>query len=96
MVTKIQALHDDKNYPLNELNFLSEAIFTVIKCRQVLKSTYVYGYYRDFNKNQPNEKELFEYLQQLLEETCDRLHEDLEKPMDQYLDKQVLDRTPFY
>lgn len=32
----------------------------------------------------------------LLEETCDRLHEELEKPMDQYLDKQILDRTPFY
>ena len=30
---------------MNELEFLEEAINEVIKCRQVLKYTYVYGFY---------------------------------------------------
>lgn len=42
---KIQLLHDVKRYPMNELEFLEEAVSEVIKCRQVLKFTYVYGYY---------------------------------------------------
>ncbi len=46
---KIQLLNQIKNYPPSELEFLDEAINEVIKCRQVLKFTYVYGY---FMKNQ--------------------------------------------
>jgi ariadne-1 len=42
---KINLLHDVKKYPLKELEFLEEAVNEVIRCRQVLKFTYVYGYY---------------------------------------------------
>lgn len=42
---KIQLLHEIKNYPPSELEFLEEAINEVIKCRQVLKYTYVHGFY---------------------------------------------------
>jgi hypothetical protein len=38
-------LHDIKKYPLMELEFLEEAINEVIRCRQVLKYTYAYGYF---------------------------------------------------
>ena len=56
--TKIELLHDIKKYPLNELEFLVEAINEVIRCRQVLKYTYVYGYYLNNTKKQS----LFEFL----------------------------------
>jgi len=50
--TKIELLHDIKKYPLGELEFLEEAINEVIKCRQVLKYTYVYGFYLNDSKEQ--------------------------------------------
>lgn len=56
--TKIELLHNIKKYPMAELEFLEEAINEVIKCRQVLKFTYVYGYYL----NNPKEQSLFEFL----------------------------------
>ena len=42
---KIKYLHAVKSYPFSELIFLEEAITEVIKCRHVLKYTYVHGYY---------------------------------------------------
>ena len=32
----------------------------------------------------------------LLEEACELLHEQLEKPLDPYLDPNETDRSPFY
>lgn len=43
--SKIMLLNSIKKYPLAELEFLEEAINEVIRCRQVLKYTYVYGFY---------------------------------------------------
>jgi hypothetical protein len=34
-----------KKYPIGELEFLNEAVNEIIRCRQVLKFTYVYGFY---------------------------------------------------
>ena len=79
---KINLLHDIKKYPLQELEFLEEAIIEVIKCRQVLKFTYVYGYYLI----NPKEVALFQFLQENLEKNCDYLHELIEKPLDPFLD----------
>lgn len=90
--TKIELLHGLKKYPLAELEFLEEAINEVIRCRQVLKYTYVYGFYLKSS----NEKNLFEFLQENLEKNCDTLHELIEKPLDPYLDSNVVDRKPFY
>jgi len=59
----------------------------------VLKYTYCFGYYQEMNTQQKN---LFEHQQQLLEEACDFLHEQIEKPLDPFLDPNSIDRTPFY
>ena len=54
----IDRLHDIKQYPLQELEFIIEACEEVIRCRQVLKYTYAYGYYLSPGQ----EKQLFEFL----------------------------------
>lgn len=90
--SKIVLLHDIKKYPLNELEFLEEAINEVIRCRQVLKYTYVYGYYL----NNKKEQSLFEFMQENLEKNCDYLHELIEKPLDPFLDPNIIDRKAFY
>lgn len=42
---KLMLLHQLKNYTDGELKFLMESCHEVIKCRSVLKWSYVYGYY---------------------------------------------------
>ena len=56
---KIIMLNSIKHYPLSELEFLREAVDEVIKTRQVLTYTYVYGYYLKSMKAQ----NLFEFMQ---------------------------------
>ena len=90
--TKILMLNDIKKYPMQELEFLEEAINEVIKCRQVLKYTYVYGFYI----TNSTEQSLFEFLQENLEKNCDFLHELIEKPLDEYLDPNEIDKKAFY
>lgn len=89
---KIQLLHDIKSYPFSELIFLEEAVTEVIRCRHVLKYTYVYGYYI---KNEL-ELNLFQTQQEMLEKFCEHLHGLIEKPLDPFLDPSVVVRTPFY
>ena len=97
---KIQMLHEIKNYPIGELKFLSEALVSTIKCRNVLKWTYAYGYYLDKDvpeaKKDLNHKDQFEFWQTKLEEMTDYLHEMVETNLDCYLDPNITDRTPFY
>jgi ariadne-1 len=89
---KMHQLHDIKQYPIGEVEFLKLAVEQVIRCRRVLKWTYVFGYYL-----LPGlEKNLFEHLQEKLEENTDRLHELVEKPLDEYLDHEKTDKAPFY
>ena len=52
MITNI-----DINTDFMELEFLKEALETVIKSKRVLKNTYIFGYYL----KDGNEKKLFEY-----------------------------------
>jgi len=60
----------------------------------VLKYTYAYGYYnKALNAQQKN---LFEHQQMLLEEACELLYEQIEKPLDPFLDPNITDRTPFF
>ena len=56
--SKIELLHAVKKYPMSELEFLQMAVDEVIKCRQVLKWTYVFAFYLLDAK----EKQLFEFL----------------------------------
>lgn len=55
----MQRLHDEKQYPIGELQFLREAAEQVITCRRILKYTYSFGYFLESG----NEKNLFEHLQ---------------------------------
>ena len=75
---KIKMLHEIKHYPDAELKFLSNACLTVIKCRNVLKWTYAYGYYLDKDvpeaKRDLSHKNMFEHWQTELERFCDELH----------------------
>ena len=41
----IQVLHQTKHFPLRELEYFDQAVNEVIRCRHVLKYTYVYGYF---------------------------------------------------
>jgi len=88
---KIVMLNQIKHFPLAELEFLREAVDEVIKCRQVLKYTYVYGYYLKSMKA----KNLFEFMQQDLEKNTEYLHELIEKPLDPFLNEET-NRSPFY
>jgi len=85
-------LHKQKQYPIQELDFLREGLATVIECRRVLKWTYASGYYTKDIK----EKNLLEFCQENLEKNCERLHELVESPMTPYLDENNLDRKDFY
>lgn len=91
---KTSQLHQLKQYPIKELEFLTVSLQEIIKCRQVLKYTYTYGFYQtSMNKTQRN---LFEHHQMLLEEACDLLHEQIEKPLDPFLNPDITDRSPFF
>jgi ariadne-1 len=92
---KIELLHEIKSYPMGELTFLEEACKECIRCHNVLKWTYVYGYYCIDEKNKIR-KESFEYSQTDLERFCDTLHKMVETPLDAYLDPNIIDRSPFY
>eukprot|EP00357_Protocruzia_adherens_P007125 CAMPEP_0114976138 /NCGR_PEP_ID=MMETSP0216-20121206/2500_1 /TAXON_ID=223996 /ORGANISM="Protocruzia adherens, Strain Boccale" /LENGTH=503 /DNA_ID=CAMNT_0002337021 /DNA_START=56 /DNA_END=1567 /DNA_ORIENTATION=- len=89
---KIQSLHQIKKYPVGELEFLRVAAEEVIKCHRVLMWTYAVGYYLP----EGPEKNLYEHLQEKLEENSDYLHELLEKPLDPFLDPNTEDKAPFY
>jgi ariadne-1 len=89
----ITLLHDLKQYPISEIEYLSDGIEATINTRRVLASSYIYLFYLPEGK----EKKLFRYLQQRLEQKCDYLHELLEKrPFDPFLDPDTLDKAPFY
>ena len=89
---KMEQLHDIKQYPIGEVEFLKLAVEQVIKCRRVLKWTYTFGYFL----NPGVEKNLFEHLQEKLEENTEHLHELVEKPLDEFLTPENLDRSRFY
>ena len=77
---KVQRIHDHFGFNVDELQFLKEAMIQILDCRRVLKWTYVFGYYlADTAPSKP----LFEYLQKNLEQFTDRLHEYIEKDLDQ-------------
>ena len=88
-------MHNLKNYPPKELEFLESGCDTVIKCRDVLKWTYAYGYYHTASLS-PSKKNLFEQWQSDLEKYCDHLHGLVEKDLDQFMDPNITDRNPFY
>lgn len=72
-----------------DVQFLSNAMEQVFECRQVLKYTYVFGYYLEDGR----EKDLFEYLQQQLETTTEHLSEMSEAPIEKIDRAEVVNYT---
>ena len=63
-----------KNQPHQEVQFLDEALQTVIECHQILKNTYVFGYYM----KDSNSTSLYKHHQEMLRRNADYLHDKIE------------------
>ncbi len=86
-VTKrIDKLNNQENVNQKLVSFILDAVDAVIRCKRVLRWTYVFGFY--FTGN-PNLKLLFESQQSMLEEFTDQLHEFTEKPIQELLEVKV-------
>jgi ariadne-1 len=73
---KINYLIKVKLLSLLELDFLNEALNTVISSKTTLKYSYVFGFYIDPKSSQKN---LFEFSQSFLEKNANKLHQLLEE-----------------
>ena len=90
-------MHEIKQYPQDELKFFEETSDIVIKCRHILRWSYVSGYFMAAKTQQEKaEKELFEYQQTTLEEACERTHHLLEADKNKFLNIDEPSRSPFY
>ena len=63
-----------KHKPHTEVLFLDEALRTVVECHQILKNTYIFGYYM---KN-TNSASLYKHHQEMLRRNADLLHDKIE------------------
>ncbi len=70
-----EALEKDKNQPHLELKFLDEALQTALDCHNILKNTYIFGYYMN---NTLKEYQLYVYHQEMLRRQGDLLYDQLE------------------
>lgn len=73
----LETLQGVRGYKLSEVSFIREAAEQVIRCRQVLKWTYVYAYYLENDI----ERNFFEFLQEHLEKNTEHLHGLVETPL---------------
>ena len=67
---KITYLYTLKNLSLLEIQFILDALETVIKGKKLLKNTYIFGYYMKDN----NKKDYFEHEQGILQYWTEELH----------------------
>jgi len=72
-----------------DVEYIQKAVEQLIECRGSLKYTYVYGYYLD----EGPEKNLFEFVQEELEKTTEKLSEILEAPIDKYNRDEIINTT---
>ncbi|KYK64236.1 ARIADNE family protein, partial [Toxoplasma gondii TgCatPRC2] len=61
---------------ISEVEFLEEAVKQIIECRRILKWSYAFGYFADWQE--AHQKHLFEYHQGQLERSLDLLQEKTE------------------
>ena len=66
----MQLLNEVKSYPAGELVFFEQCADAIVKCRQVLKWTYVISYYAEKHLKQAK-VQLFKFQQTALEEACE-------------------------
>jgi len=67
-----------------DVKFVSEATEQLLRNRNMLQYSYVYGYYLSSKRVRSEEKKLFEYLQQNLEQHTDKLSGLYELSLDSY------------
>ena len=91
----MEVLHSAMGYPPSELVFLENGLKAVIKCREILKWTYAYGYYKK-EEMEEHKVALFNQWQADLEKYCDHLHGMCEKDLAEFCDEENNDRSPFY
>jgi hypothetical protein len=71
----MQLLNEVKSYPAGELVFFEQCADAIVKCRQVLKWTYVVSYYSEKHLVKvPAKIQLFKFQQTALEEACEQTH----------------------
>lgn len=80
---RMKELQDLKGVGFMDVQFLLNAVKTVISCRGVLQWTYAYGYYLP---DESKDKSLYETYQEQLEKFCEHLHELSEKPLEELKD----------
>lgn len=91
----MKLLNQVKKYPAAELLFFDQCADQVIRCRHILKWTYVVLYYaRDSLPT--NKHELFKFQQTALEEACERTHQLMERDLSPFLDMNQTERSPFF
>ena len=67
-------LEELKHQPHVEVLFLDEALQTVIECHQILKNTYIFGYYM----KETNETSLYKHNQEMLRRNANLLQDKIE------------------
>jgi len=85
----IQESTDDSTW--NDVDFLKDAVEQLVECRRVLKYTYTFAYY--MSETQSNQKERFEYHQEMLEKFTENLSEVTEKPLGEMNKADVRNQT---
>ena len=73
-----------KNTIEHEYNFLIEAWLQIIECRQLLRWTFVYGYYMS-EKEEHGKREFSECLQGAAEHSLEKLHDCAERELQPFL-----------
>lgn len=88
---RMQEMRDQAGHAASwmDVQFLQAATEQVLKCRNVLKYTYVFAYFLESGP----EKTLFEYLQQELERTTEQLSELSEQPLEKLSRPEVANCT---
>ena len=76
-----------RNLPIIETEFIIEALNTLVKAKNTLKYTYIFGYYMKDN----NKKDYFELKQGFLESNQEKLYKYLlvDKVLDEILDTDI-------
>ncbi|KAK2948748.1 putative E3 ubiquitin-protein ligase dbl4 [Blattamonas nauphoetae] len=77
------------NCTIEQAQFIAEAVELLLECRVVLKNTYIVGYYM----KKGAKKDLFEFMQQDLEGSTERLSELTERTVDQIERQETVNYT---
>lgn len=72
-----------------DVEYIQKGVQQLIECRTVLKYTYIHGYYLE----EGQEKNMFEFLQEDLEKTTEKLSEILESPVEKFDRNDIINTT---